>query len=296
MERVSSARSLLLVLLLWIGTGQPASAWSQLGHALVGDLAELGLTAAARGQVRELLAGEDDPTLGGIASWADGLRYSDPARFRATSAWHYINAKGGGCAFDLARDCADGKCIVAALLEQERLLSDRSQAPEARRDALKFVVHLMGDLHQPLHAGSRTDSGGNRFQVSLRTGIAPESYARASYRDGVMGTNLHAVWDYYVLASAQLDRQQYFARLKRRMPDRPAHANRATAMTWARESCALVDSQKLYPDTHTMDQGYLDAKRRFAEGRVVTAAARLAAVLNAALAAPAPQGSRSRSR
>lgn len=281
-------------MLLWAGVGQQASAWSQLGHALVGDLAELGLTAAAREQVRELLAGEDDPTLGGIASWADGLRFSDAARFRATSSWHYINARGGSCAFDLARDCVDGKCIVAALLEQERLLSDRSQAPGARRDALKFIVHLMGDLHQPLHAGSRTDSGGNRFQVSLRTSIAPERYAREDYQDGVMGTNLHAVWDYYVLASANLDRQQYFARLKSRMPERPAHANRATAMTWARESCALVDSQRLYPDTHTMDHGYLDAKRRLAEGRVVTAAARLAAVLNAALAAP--QGSRSRSR
>lgn len=283
-------------MVLWIGVGQPASAWSQLGHALVGDLAELGLTPAAREQVRELLAGEDDPTLGGIASWADGLRYSDAARFRATSSWHFINARGGGCAFDLARDCVDGKCIVAALLEQERLLADRSQAPAARRDALKFLVHLMGDLHQPLHAGSRTDSGGNRFQVSLRTSIAPERYAREDYKDGVMGTNLHAVWDYYVLASANLDRQQYFARLKSRMPDRPPHPNRATAMTWARESCALVDSQKLYPDTHTMDHAYLEAKRRFAEGRLVTAAARLAAVLNAALAAPAPQGSRSRSR
>jgi hypothetical protein len=296
MDRVSHARSLLLVLLLWVGAGQPASAWSQLGHALVGDLAELGLTEAAREQVRELLAGEDDPTLGGIASWADGLRYSDPARFSATSSWHYVNARGGGCAFDLARDCAGGKCIVAALLEQERLLADRAQAPGVRRDALKFLVHLVGDLHQPLHAGSRTDSGGNRFQVSLRTDIAPERHARSSYRDGVMGTNLHAVWDHYVLAAANLDRQQYFERLKSRMRERPPHANRATAMTWARESCALVNSQRLYPDTHTMDHGYLDAKRRFAEGRVVTAAARLAAVLNAALAAPAAQGSRSRSR
>ena len=286
----------LLVLLAWGGLGAPAFGWSQLGHNLIGDLAELELTPATREQVRELLAGESEPTLGGIASWADSLRYSDPARFRATSGWHYINAQGGGCAFDLARDCPDGNCIVAAILAQERVLSDLAQPRAARRDALKFVVHLMGDLHQPLHAGSREDSGGNRFQVSLRTSIEPEDYARASYRDGVMGTNLHALWDYYVLAAAGLDRRQYFAHLNSRMDMRPARPNRATPMSWARESCALVESQQLYPPTHTMDHTYLDARRRFAEGRITTAAARLAAVLNAALAETAPQGSRSRSR
>jgi hypothetical protein len=111
-----------------------------------------------------------------------------------------------------------------------------------------------------------------------------------------MGTNLHSVWDYYVLAAAGLDRRNYFERVKSRMDTRPARANRATAMTWARESCALVDSQQLYPPTHNLDHSYLDARRRFAEGRITTAAARLAAVLNAALAEPAPQGSRSRSR
>jgi hypothetical protein len=288
-------RSLLVLLLGW-GLAAPAFGWSQLGHTLVGDLAELELSPAARAQVRELLAGEREPTLGGIASWADALRYSEPARFRATSAWHYINARGGGCAFDLARDCREGNCIVAAILAQERVLADRTQPVAARRDALKFVVHLMGDLHQPLHAGSREDSGGNRFQVSLSTRIEPEDHARASYRDGVMGTNLHAVWDHYILAAAGLDRRQYFARLKSRMETRPARPNRATAMSWARESCALVDSQQLYPPTHAMDHTYLEAKRRFAEGRVVTAASRLAAVLNAALGESASQGSRSRSR
>jgi hypothetical protein len=274
----------VLASLLLAGGAAPALAWSQLGHALVGDLAELELTPAARQQVSELLAAESDPTLGGIASWADALRYLDGARFRATSSWHYINAKGGGCDFDVARDCPDGNCVVAAILAQERILEDRAQPLAARRDALKFIVHLMGDLHQPLHAGHREDSGGNRFQVSLRTRIRPEDHARDGYRDGVMGTNLHAVWDYYVLAHTGLDRRQYFESLKSRMSSRPAHANRATARSWAMESCKLSASQGVYPDAHVMDEGDLEARRTLAEGRIVTAAARLAAVLNAALA------------
>src|SRR5690606_14079888 len=152
----------------------------------------------AKAEVARLLAGEADPSLGGVASWADDLRDSDPARFKATSRWHYLNARGGGCDFDLERDCPGGGCVVGAIAAQRAVLADRSQPLEARRDALRFIVHFLGDVHQPMHAGNRTDAGGNGFQVSLRTPIEPEAYARNKYVDGVMGTNLHSVWDYYI--------------------------------------------------------------------------------------------------
>src|SRR5690606_38497041 len=100
-------------------------------------------------------------------------------------------------------------CVTGALDRQLAILADRKQPLAARRDALKFVVHLVGDEHQPMHAGNRTDSGGNRFQVSLRTPLEPEAYARKSYVDGVMATNLHSVWDYYLLASRGLGLQEY---------------------------------------------------------------------------------------
>ena len=163
----------ILVALLCLGIAFTAFAWGRQGHALVGDLAERHLDPTAKAEIARLLAGETDPTLAGVASWADDLRDSDPARFKATSKWHYINAKGGGCGFDLARDCPDGNCVVGAIEAQRAILADRSQPIEARRDALKFIVHLIGDAHQPMHAGSRTDAGGNGFQVSLRTPIEP---------------------------------------------------------------------------------------------------------------------------
>src|SRR3546814_3764205 len=86
--------------------------------------------------------------------------------------------------------------------KQLAILSDQGQPVEARRDALKFVVHFVGDVHQPLHATNHTDAGGNGYQISLRTDLEPEAYARKSYVDGVMGTNLHSVWDYYILGTA----------------------------------------------------------------------------------------------
>lgn len=236
----------------------------------------------ARAEVRRLLAGEAEPTLGGVASWADALRYRDPARFQSTSAWHYINARGGGCQFEVGRDCPNGNCVVTAIQKQRQVLADASAPVAVRRDALKFLVHLVGDIHQPLHAGSRPDSGGNRFQVSLTTTLEPEAHARGSARDGVVGTNLHAVWDHYVLASAGLERERYAARLRRSMPRIPDAPARTAPLDWARESCALVDSQHLYPAQHVLDQRYLDSRRPLAERRITQAAARLAALLNAA--------------
>ena len=276
---VPTIAALLLLLVVPL-----AFAWAPLGHALVAALAERHLTPQAEAQVRELLAGEPDPTLAGVASWADDLRNTDPARFKQTSKWHYIDAKGGGCDYDLVRDCPDGNCVIVALRKQLAILGDRSQPLPARRDALKFVVHLVGDIHQPLHAGGHDDAGGNGYQISLRTDIPPEAYAKNKYVDGVMGTNLHAVWDYYVLAQPGLTLQQYTERLDA-LPWPPAPAQLSPPIAWARESCRLVDARGPYPPTHKMDRSYLDAMRPLAEQRVRQAAYRLATLLNQTLGA-----------
>jgi len=281
---------LLIAALLCLGIATTAYAWSRLGHGLVGELAERHLDPKAKAEVARLLAGEPDPTLGGIASWADDLRNTDPERFKQTSRWHYINAKGGGCDFDMTRDCPDGNCVVGAIEKQRAILADRSQPLDARRDALKFVVHLVGDAHQPMHAGNRTDSGGNGYQISLRTPIEPEAYAKKNYVDGVMGTNLHSIWDYYILADKGLSLKDYADRLdKLPWPPYAAPAPQdLMPMPWARESCRLIDVRGLYPPTHTLDSAYLDAMRPLAEQRVRQAAWRLARLLNETIGEQAP--------
>lgn len=275
----------ILSFLLTVLPALPALAWSGLGHRMVGELAQRQLSAEANAEVAALLAGEADPTLAGVASWADNLRSEDPERFKVTSRWHYINAKGGGCAFDVARDCPDGNCVTGAINAQRAILADRSQPLAARRDALKFIVHFVGDLHQPMHAGNRTDSGGNRFQISLRTPLQPEAYARKDYVDGVMGTNLHSIWDYYILASAGRSFEDYSNRLyaQRWPPDSPPSAFDLMPLAWASESCNLIDARGIYPEQHTMDHGYLDAMRPLAEQRVRQAAWRLGRLLNQTL-------------
>jgi hypothetical protein len=262
----------------------PVRAWGELGHELVGALAQRQLTAQASARVAELLRDEADPTLAGVAYWADTLRGSDPERFKATARWHFVNVQQGNCHYFAARDCPDGACIVEAIETQRRLLRDFSQPFEVRRDALKFLVHLVGDVHQPLHASNRSDKGANEFQIALRTEIPPEEYARDRYVSGVMGTNLHSVWDYYILESAKLPLRAYADRLAKSM--RPSTGRRADPSAWAEESCELIDKRRLYPRSHEMNAAYLLSARPLAERRVVVAAKRLAQLLNEVLTLP----------
>jgi hypothetical protein len=263
----------------------PSWGWADLGHQLVGELAQRQLLPAANARVHELLRNEPVPTLAGVAMWADHLRASDPERFKATSRWHYVNMAEGTCRYVASRDCPDGACVLGAIEAQVRLLRDPTQSVEVRRDALKFIVHFVGDVHQPLHSSNRSDHGANDFQVSLRTDIPPEEYARERYKDGIMGTNLHAVWDYYILASANLSLGEYAARLA--AASRSAMPQSSPAM-WASESCELIDQRALYPRSHKMDKKYLNAMRPLAEQRIAQAADRLARLLNEVFVSQTP--------
>ena len=274
-------RSFLFAFLMLLAPS--AMAWGTLGHRLVGELAQRHLTPAANAEVAALLAGEPTPTLAGVATWADTLRASDPDRFKATSRWHYINTPPGTCSYIPERDCANGECVIGAIDAQQRLLADRSQPLAARRDALKFLVHFVGDVHQPMHANNRADKGGNDYQISLRTDLQPEAYARKHYVDGVMGTNLHSIWDFYILGTRGLALRQYADRLDA-LPWPPMTTPVSTPQAWSGESCRLVDSHSLYPDGHKLDHRYLDAQRPLAEQRVRQAGYRLATMLNATLA------------
>ena len=276
---------ILATALLTLAISPAALAWSALGHRMVGELAQRHISPAALAQVELLLAGEPDPTLAGVADWADRLRDLDPERFKATSRWHYVNTPPGlDCDYDAARDCPGGNCVIGAIQAQRRILADRSQPLEARRDALKFIVHFVGDVHQPMHANNHDDLGGNRYQVSLRTELQPEAYARKYYVDGVMGTNLHSVWDYYILGTEGLSLAQYSDRLDRLpWPPMPADGPQTGPEAWAGESCRLIEARHVYPDGHKMDRSYLDEYRPLAEQRVRQAAWRLAQILDADL-------------
>lgn len=248
-----------------LAAAAPAFAWGPLGHRTVAGLADRALTPAARAQVEALLEPDNERTLVDVATWADDLRDTDPALYRQTSRLHYVNFNGPKCRYDPARECPDGQCVVAAIDKYTKILADTSRSREDRADALRFVVHFVGDVHQPLHAGYKPDKGGNTVQLR---------YQRKNW-------NLHGVWDSLLLNSTHLSWPKYVDRVSEGR-DSPSAAG-GTPAQWAEESCKVVRDEGIYPDGKTIDDDYIERERPIAERRLYDAGARLAALLNKTL-------------
>ena len=247
----------------------PALAWGAMGHRLVARLAESELTPAARTEISRLLAGEADPSLPGIASWADDLRDADPALYRLTGRWHFVNIAEDGCRYDSRRDCPGGDCVVEAIRRQTAILADPRKPLGKRRAALKFVVHFVADAHQPLHAGFARDHGGNDTQVN----------------DAGFGTNLHTLWDRRMLAHQHLSDAAYAERLQAMplvVPLTP-DAWPPDATGWVEASCSIVLQPGFYPDKPALRKSYSTRWTPIAEAQLRRAGSHLAQVLNAAL-------------
>lgn len=257
---------LLLAALLMPGI---ATAWSAQGHRIVGELAQRQVAPETARAIEALLAGLDEPTLAGVSVWADEVRPQE--QWRHTAPWHYVNFPDLGCHYAPARDCPDGDCVIGAIDRHLRDLGDPSLGRQQRREALKFLVHFVGDIHQPMHAGLRADRGGNDFQLR---------YQRR-------GMNLHAVWDGVILRSRESDWMRY-ADILEAQPgpeDDPTIDSDNAARDWAIESCEIIGAHGIYPARPgaMIDSAYLDEHRPVAERRLQQAGARLARLLDEAL-------------
>jgi len=234
-----------------------ARAWGPVGHQTVAMAARAQLTPEALSRLQELMALEPGTTLADIATWADEHRSPD------TAPWHYVNFPVGDCNYRAARDCPDGQCIVAALDAQLQILGSRASPPE-RLQALKWVVHLVGDLHQPLHAGMAEDRGGNRYQLQFL----------------LRWSNLHALWDSGLIHHMDEDAPTLAARLARQFwPSAPGSLSVRAA---AEESCRIARQPGFYPPD-TVGEAYIRTYTPIVEQRLWLASVRLAALLNRAL-------------
>lgn len=214
--RVGRVCAAVLVLLLGC-LARPAIAWDPRGHEVVGHLAERYLTPVARARVAEILGGGG---LAEVASWADQIRLVR----QETRDWHFINIPVGAAGYDPSW-CPPSGCVLRALVESLGLLAHREAGAEQRLDALRFVVHFTGDLHQPLHVANHDDRGGNQLRVQL---------------DG-RPTNLHAVWDADLPAALGSDARAIAGRLAQRadaFPGGPAAIGAGNVVDWMSGSFA----------------------------------------------------------
>lgn len=187
-------RSFMLFLAALCVTTSPARAYWEYGHETVARIALDSVRPDTKAKVQALLAQGrllDTPdcpvaTIEQASVWADCIKPLGD-RFAYAFSWHYQNVDI--CKpFDLKAACKDGHCVSAQIERQARLLADTKVPTRERLMALAFLVHFVGDLAQPMHAGDRGDLGGNRVAANY----------------GLVGgrTNLHSIWDGYLAERA----------------------------------------------------------------------------------------------
>jgi hypothetical protein len=153
-----------------------------------------------------------------IASWADQVRQQR----RDTGPWHYIDIPIDKPHLDMARDCPKGDCVIAKILDFEKVLKNPAADATARREALMFLVHFVGDMHQPLHCADNADQGGNKVTVKFGDRPTDRPY------------NLHSLWD-----SGLLDKMPkedvLFAEYSKDSEKHARKWDRGTVEDWAEE-------------------------------------------------------------
>ena len=243
-----------------------AFAWGAQGHEIVATMALRELTPAVRGQVAHLLGGE--AMMIHDANWADEVR----DQRRDTGAWHYVNIPLNAPGYDQRRDCPRGDCVVSLIENDLLVLNDRRAGDRARAEALRFLIHFVADVHQPLHAADDGDRGGNDVNVSM-------GHERAS---------LHKVWDADVVQALGYDTDAIANGLERSVTPAQRKAwSAGTPAKWANESLGIARNE-IYPPVEgrrfvRLPRDYAFRESAVARVQLAKAGVRLAWLLNSTL-------------
>jgi hypothetical protein len=261
-------RGAIIIVLCCVGATD-AFAWGPDGHKAVARVADARLTPAARSAIQSLLGAQ---TIVDIATWADEVRYTThPATFN----WHFTDVPVLAAGFVRSRDCQPtpdkGDCSVAALERLTAALRDPARSPLERREALQFIVHIIGDIHQPLHSAERDhDEGGNKVMITM---------------NGEM-RNLHDAWDRAIIAASNESESTLAHDAEDWLATRQERAIAAGSfIDWTNESQRL-SREVVYPQArdHVISRSERVAAIAIIRTRIARAGVRLARVLNEALA------------
>lgn len=277
-----------LALLALAFAAAPAQAWWEYGHETVADIAFAEVRPSTRAAIRRLIAQQarlDTPTctirdIGDASVWPDCVKRLGE-RFSYADSWHYQNVDI--CKpFDQKAACKDGNCVSAQIERNALLLADETIPERERLMALAFLVHFIGDLHMPLHAGDKGDLGGNRFGANY----------------GVIGgrLNLHSIWDGLLaergISTPPGDAAGILSALG--MEERTAMAQ-GSVEDWARESwsasrdfaygAVMADPCGALPETRpTIDEATTQRLIPIVRRQIARGGLRLARMLDEALA------------
>lgn len=223
----------LLLVFLFLYLPLQSMAWGMLGHRIVGEIAESYLSSKAKREVGKILGTE---SVAMASNWADFIK-SDP-NYNYLNSWHYINFKEG-----LSRDAFDvflkQDTVTNAYTKLDFLVQElkKEQLPaDKKKFYLRLVIHMVGDMHQPMHAGRQEDLGGNRIRVTW--------FNEAS--------NLHRVWDEQLIGYQQLSYTEYVKAINHTTKKQNKVWQKQPVSEWLYES--YVISNHLYSEITQPDQ------------------------------------------
>ena len=251
--------TLLAAVATLLAASPPALGWGPTGHRVTGAIAENNLSGVARAHVRQILGSE---SLAQASTWPDEQR-SNPTEFwqKTASPWHYVTVPTGS-AYNVAMAPPVGDAVTA-LTKFTATLRNPNSSIEDKQLALRFIVHIVGDLHQPLHAGRPGDRGGNAVEVTW--------FGKP--------TNLHAVWDSALIDDRQLSWTEMTTWLERTItPDQIFAWSDPRPTTWIAESVTLRET--IYPTEPALSYKYVYQNRQAIDTRLSMAGVRIAAYLN----------------
>ncbi len=270
-------KKLTAILLLLSFVPAQLFAWGAKGHAIVADIAASRLTPTTR-QNLKLLLGRD--SLASVSTWADDVRKQRDESYD----WHFVDIPKDAPGFSDERDCfrpqdkhKDAQtdhhnCVVDRIEIFTKILGDESASRTQRLEALKWIVHFVGDIHQPLHAIDEA-RGGNDIKLPVF----------GSPQCGDYPCNLHWTWDDMLIQHTGYSEREYVRNLQKLI--RTSHLEQKAAggaVEWANESHVQA-RQIMNGKVAAIDQSYYDAYIGLVDEKLALAGLRLAALLNGTL-------------
>ncbi len=238
----------------------PLYAWGPLGHRITAKIAESYLDKNTKVKVQKILGGETMPM---VCNHPDFIK-SDPEMRKKYSEYHYLS-------FDKGESLKNGKKhqkknILSGIEYFTSILQNKKSNKQDKIFALSFIIHLIADLHQPLHLGYMSDRGGNSYKVSwFQT-----------------DSNLHDIWDSRLIQISELSFTEYASELLIKMTDKNKTdwTAKLDIETWAKESRNYVEKVYDFKVKEYWEFHYFYKHRSFLEQRLMQGGVRLASYLN----------------
>ncbi|CAF1060225.1 unnamed protein product [Adineta steineri] len=264
--------------------------WGGIGHSIVVQLAQSQLTGSAPEWIRSLTPWHWNGNLSAMASWADSILYADtnPTGFgnwQWTRPFHYINVPDWNCSYDVNRDCINDVCIDGAIRNYTKRLQSSLDHIQ-HEEALYFLIHYVGDIHQPMHTGFKSDYGGNSVRVRFMNRTAL--------------TNLHSLWDsgmidYRIQQDFNRNSSRYYEFIHGLMVRQFIPPNDDDIQQWISESLNFICQEAYFDDanrtmnasmTFNLTENYFRRVYPIFEQRLAAGGRRLGALLNRLALAP----------